>query len=380
MFDVLTYQKGAGVLRMLERYLGADGSATACACISTRTASATPRRRTCGSPSKRASGQPVRDIMDTWILQGGFPLVSVGVADAPDGAAGGGAVTIEPGALLAMPPRGPRAPSGRTGACRSSPAPWAGAKYARCCGPRRDVVSVGDSAGTAVVVNAGGSGYYRVRYAPEHLHALAQHISTLEVLERFNLLGDTWAVVVARRAGLAEFLVLAEALGEEGDPDVWAQVTGALSFLDHAVDDDLRPRLAAYTRALLAPVLARTGWDPTPGGGRPHRHAPGPDRSARSAPSAGRRRPRRGGSAFRRRRGRTGGARPRPHRGDPRRRGGVRRRTGLRELPGALPASGHAPGGAALPLLPGRVPRPLTRRPGLRARPDARCARRTRPS
>jgi aminopeptidase N len=123
------------------------------------------------------------------------------------------------------------------------------------------------SGGGPVVVNAHGSGYYRVRYNAEEHHQLAQRLDALDLLERFNLLGDTWAVVVAQRAGLEDFLLLAEALGNEDDPDVWAQATGALSYLDRVVDDDARDLVAAYARALLSPVLARLGWDARPGEG-----------------------------------------------------------------------------------------------------------------
>ena len=55
--------------------------------------------------------------------------------------------------------------------------------------------------------------------------------------------------------------------GDEDDPDVWAQASGALSYLDRVVDDDTRDLVASYARALLTPVLARLGWDARPGEG-----------------------------------------------------------------------------------------------------------------
>ncbi len=116
-------------------------------------------------------------------------------------------------------------------------------------------------------MNAGGAGFYRVRYAPEHQRRLASRLDALDQLERFNLLGDSWAVVVAQRSGPEDFLLLAEGLGNEDDPDIWAQVTGALALLHRAVADDVRPLVAAYTRALLGPVLVRLGWVARPGEG-----------------------------------------------------------------------------------------------------------------
>jgi puromycin-sensitive aminopeptidase len=46
---------------------------------------------------------------------------------------------------------------------------------------------------------------------------------------------------------------------------VWAQATGALSLLDHAVDDATRPVVAGYARALAGPALAALGWETPPG-------------------------------------------------------------------------------------------------------------------
>jgi puromycin-sensitive aminopeptidase len=113
-------------------------------------------------------------------------------------------------------------------------------------------------------VNAGATGFFRVRYSPAHLRSLADRIPTLDPLDRFMLLGDTWASVLAGRSGLEDFLLLAESLGPENDPDVWGHVTGALRFLNHTVDDATRPLVAAYTRTLMAEPFARLGWQASP--------------------------------------------------------------------------------------------------------------------
>ena len=54
MFDLLTYEKGASVVRMLEQYLGAKSSVTVCATTSTPTRPRTPRPPTCGPRSRRS--------------------------------------------------------------------------------------------------------------------------------------------------------------------------------------------------------------------------------------------------------------------------------------------------------------------------------------
>ena len=103
MFDVLTYQKGAGVLRMLERYLGAERFRDGVRRYLETHRFGNTETADLWDAIEEASGEPVRDIMDSWILQGGFPLVTVDpTASGPTPASGpvpvARAVPVRPGA------------------------------------------------------------------------------------------------------------------------------------------------------------------------------------------------------------------------------------------------------------------------------------------
>ncbi len=59
------------------------------------------------------------------------------------------------------------------------------------------------------VANAGGHGFYRVRYESDLLRALLPHVlSDLSPIERLNLASDTWASTLAGYAPLSDFLDL----------------------------------------------------------------------------------------------------------------------------------------------------------------------------
>ncbi len=262
MFDVLTYQKGAGVLRMLERYLGPERFRDGVRKYLDTHRLGNTETEDLWDAIEEASGEPVRDIMNSWILQGGFPLVTVRNADDD---AGGVVLGQEPFRYSSA--GGPSA-IGSTWTVPVITRTIDGEEARTLLGAQPTRIELPRATPeTAVVVNAGGSGYYRVRYAPEYHVALAGRLGTLDVLERFNLLGDTWAVVVGQLAEPTDFLLLAEALGDEEDPDIWSQVTAALSLLDRAVEDDARTLVASYGRALLAPVMARLGWEARSGEG-----------------------------------------------------------------------------------------------------------------
>jgi puromycin-sensitive aminopeptidase len=267
MFDVLTYQKGASVLRMLERYLGPDPFRAGIRLYLRRHRLGNTDTADLWDAIEEASGEPVRQIMDSWILQGGFPLVVV------DAAAGGCQLRQEPFRLTDQPLRLGNPPSvqpqDRLPVTESAIGDrWQVPVLVRSVADRDAVhrLLLGSDPvpspvpADVLLVNAGGSGFYRVQYPAAQLRLLASRLGELDELERFNLVSDTWAAVVAGRVDLDDLLVLAEALRDERDPDVWGQVAGALRFLDRVLPDAPRELLAPVVRGLLGPVLDALGW------------------------------------------------------------------------------------------------------------------------
>jgi puromycin-sensitive aminopeptidase len=81
MFDVLTYQKGGAVLRMLEQHLGEDRFRDGIRMYLRRHQYANTETADLWDALEESTGEPVRRMMDGWIWQGGHPLVSAGVQD-----------------------------------------------------------------------------------------------------------------------------------------------------------------------------------------------------------------------------------------------------------------------------------------------------------
>ncbi len=80
MFDVLTYQKGASVLRMLEQYIGAEKFKAGVNAYLNKHKFANTETSDLWAALAAASGEPVDQIMDSWIFQEGHPLVSVALS------------------------------------------------------------------------------------------------------------------------------------------------------------------------------------------------------------------------------------------------------------------------------------------------------------
>jgi puromycin-sensitive aminopeptidase len=256
MFDILTYSKGAGVLRMLEQYLGADVFRAGIVRYIADHQYGNTETTDLWDAIEAVAGEPVRAIMDSWIFQGGYPVVSV-----------------EPGPHtneLALSQRRFRYVE------HDDPTLWQVPVLLRASiGDEiqnfRHLLAEREATFTLpgkpdwVVVNSGGWGMYRVRYAPEWLRALVNDLSQLDALERFNLVSDTWASVQAGTTSVAEFVELVRLLGNETDPNIWATVLAALGALDRIIEPADRPKLQAFVRSLTRPAFERLGWEPKPG-------------------------------------------------------------------------------------------------------------------
>ena len=256
MFDVLTYQKGGSVLRMLEQFVGPDVFREGINDYLVTHSHGNTETSDLWDALERSSGRAVRTIMDTWINQGGYPLVRL----------------AEDGSLAQVPFSYRGSPGGAIGSgvagAAAHPIPRSARDTDSVTHPvGRQDERTGRAGATDCrdrLVNAGGSGYYRVSYPPAMVERLATGLAGLAPLERYNLISDTWAASLAGQAPLADLLRLARALVEsgEGDPSVWSVVLGALGLFDRVVPDADRPVTAAAVRTLLGPLAHDLGWDP----------------------------------------------------------------------------------------------------------------------
>ncbi len=276
MFDALTYLKGGNVLRMLQQYLGEDHFREGVhRYLVAHQYGNTETTDLWDAIESVADGEPVRALMDSWIFQGGTPLVTARrdgdeieltqepfswlpleeheQSDAEPSAIGDDwivPIRMEDRPIGAVPDATDSSGPVQTGLL--GPPPYG-----------KEPLRLRTGEGLAVV-NAGGSGTYRLRYHGPLFEEIRGHLGSLTPLERFNLVSDSWAATLARVSPLDDFLALARTLRGDSDPNVWAIVTGAMSMLDLAVAAEDRPALQSFIRGLLHPELERLGFEATP--------------------------------------------------------------------------------------------------------------------
>jgi puromycin-sensitive aminopeptidase len=260
MFDVLTYEKGASVVRMLEQYLGADRFRDGIRRYMAQHQYGNTETSDLWDALEAESGEPVRRIAESWIFQGGFPEIHVEPVDGT-----GSAVRVsqhrfryddvDKGERWSIPVVVGTRDAGGEGEPRKATALL-----------EDDGATVAEAAGWPWVnANLGAHGFYRVRYDRPLLDALLDNLADLTALERYSLVDDAWASVLAGSTDAASFLATAARFDDERDLSVWERITGALTDIDRLVAGDARMALHTRVAALVGPVRVALGAEAGPG-------------------------------------------------------------------------------------------------------------------
>jgi puromycin-sensitive aminopeptidase len=281
MFDAITYRKGASVLRMLEQYLHPDVFRAGVREYLRQHAYGNATTDDLWVALGQAAGHDVSEIMDGWIHQPGFPLISVGhdkqnqqlvltqqrftYLKEPLPALADGAQEAGEQDQLWQVPIELRTTAGGKITVRQL--------LLKDAEKRLEVPEDFES----VRVNESGHGSYRVHYELKLWEDLLGQLPDLSPIERLNLIKDAWATVLteneAWQVSLTKYLDdlatrLAKLDGEDGHyKNVWAWDIMIQSFhvLNRIIDPEYRPNLEAFVRQLVEPAFDELGWEPQPG-------------------------------------------------------------------------------------------------------------------
>ncbi len=250
MFDSLTYQKGSALLRMLQQFLGEETFRQGVGDYLRAHAYGNTETHDLWSALEKASGQPVGAMMNSWIFQGGFPEVEISHSPEGDG------LLIEQRRFAYLPDvtggewHVPIVIRFSDGATEETSTAIVGAtpEEVRANGPVEWAVA-----------NAGGNGFYRVRYTPELMDSLVNRLDQLDPLERYTLLDDTWAHVKAGRVASGTYLDLAARYEDETEAAIWGLLSGSLGRLRRIVQPESLPAFEGWVRRLLEPAAEPPG-------------------------------------------------------------------------------------------------------------------------
>jgi puromycin-sensitive aminopeptidase len=252
MFDSITYGKGSAVLRMIEQFIGEEEFRTGVGNYLRKHEYANTVTSDLWEGLDGASDWPVGEIMNTWVYQRGFPQIDVRVV--PEG------IELSQHRYLAIPDEADTTVWDVPVQLRGVIAGQTFEKKVLLTGD--EMVIPLEGAVDYVIANAGGHGFYRSRYSEDLFASLLHHLDTLDDIERYSLVSDTWAMVRSSQVPASDFLDLVGKFGDETEHAIWSVIVGGLGALrHHAVEPETRPAFESFVRDLVTPALSRLGWE-----------------------------------------------------------------------------------------------------------------------
>lgn len=253
-FDLITYEKGGAVLRMIEGYLGAEKFREGIRAYMKRHARANAVADDLWNALAEASKEPVLELANAWIRQSGFPLVTASL--------NGGSVRLAQRRFYSEP----GVESGETWPLPAVLRYRRGGKVHEqrvlFRAPKVDVALEGEGEVEWLCANAGATGFYRVAYEGELLERLSAHLDQFAPVERIGLLSDAWARVRAGQLEMGAFLSLVARFEGETEFAVLDELVGALGVVEHRlVADADRERLQKVVVGLFGKSLAAVGYE-----------------------------------------------------------------------------------------------------------------------
>jgi len=259
-FDLITYEKGGAVLRMIEGYLGEAPFREGIRLYMRRHAKANAVADDLWTALGEASRQPVLELANAWIRQAGHPVLDV--------RRDGRTVRLAQRRFFSEP-----------GASAEGEDRWPVPlvlRYEDAGGIHEQRHLLRDASGQVtlegagdvawVCANAGSTGFYRVAYDAAAVSALARHVARLAPAERIGLIADEWALVRSGVREVGAFLDLVAAFGDEQHYAVLDELVGRLAGIEaRLLDAGVRARFQRFVARLLGPALAAAGWDATQG-------------------------------------------------------------------------------------------------------------------
>lgn len=253
MFDVLTYEKGASVLRMLEQYLGADTFRKGVSLYLNKHKYGNAETTDLWDGIEEASKEPVRQMMDSWIFQPGYPMLKV--EENKDG------ITISQNRFFYLPDGQNKEQLFHVPVMLKAETEKGIVTKKFILSEKSTTINLGGKINW-LVVNEGGHGFYRVSYSSALLEKLCKHLTDkLLPIERFNLVNDTWASCLSGQTPVSEYLKLVQLFSDENDKNVWAIIIASLAYLNKVIDDNNRTELQAFVRKLLNKIYGKLGWE-----------------------------------------------------------------------------------------------------------------------
>ncbi|OAP60504.1 hypothetical protein AYL99_05506 [Fonsecaea erecta] len=247
MFDSITYCKGSAVIRMLAGHIGQDNFLKGIAAYLKSRSYQNATSNDLWQALSAASGVDVASVMDSWIHEAGFPIVTA--APTSDGLC-----------LSQKPFLGQDAQ--RKDICWQIPLGLGKDSLAAA-----DDILAADAGSVKLLpclpkLNKDHAGFYRTEYPHGYLTTLTRSSSGMSSADKVGIITDMASLVVAGLRTTGELLSLMGEFRQEKDCFVWSQIrkTAAAVISSVSSQPEVVTGLKAYIRQLMRSIKSQISW------------------------------------------------------------------------------------------------------------------------
>ncbi|XP_077093480.1 glutamyl aminopeptidase [Siphateles boraxobius] len=263
VFDAISYNKGASILRMLEDLLGRDKFRDGCRQYLKNFPFQNAKTADFWKAMEDESGLPVAKIMDTWTKQMGYPVLNLTITDTE-------AKLIQSRFLL-DPNADPSQPTTPLGYKWTIPVKWRtlNSKNNSFIFEKTEEVIDGYSPATdgLIKVNKDHMGYYRVNHHDSVWSTIAEQLFTdykvYDATDRSSYIDDVFAFGRADIVNYGNAFNLTRYLANETEYIVWDRVSTSISYVRDmlANDEELYLKFQKLFRNHVQKISRELGWN-----------------------------------------------------------------------------------------------------------------------
>ena len=258
LFDAISYSKGGSVLRMLEDYIGPDDFQVGIRNYLIKHSYANATTMDLWNSLGDTSGKPVAKVMNSWVQQTGFPVLSAS----------------REGDNVSLTQRRFLYENISLDSEYRDNTQWyvpvtIGAENTNNLSSSlvdslKVEIELPEGSGSWFKVNRDQTGFYRVSYDPKNLTQLEAAIlnNQLGSKDRLGIQGDAYALCRAGYASVSSFLKLARSYVGENEAPVLSDLSSGLRGIENLIEGyPFHEKYKDFCRNIFQQTAEATGWD-----------------------------------------------------------------------------------------------------------------------
>ena len=253
IFDKISYDKGASVLRMLEDFVTEEEFRKGLKLYLTQHKYKNTETTDLWKAIEESSKKPVNDMMNTWIMQTGYPMLEAKFNDSK--------LSLTQKRFLML-----GSPTGKENWHIPISVRTKDKYVSELMTTKTHEINLGEA--DWFKINIGQKGFYRVRYPTKNINSLKELVEKKEIdnFDRWGIIADMFSLCVSGEVGVKEYFNFVESYQDEEDYLVFQEAAGSLfSTYILTPNEKFWDEIKAHNVRYFKKAFDKLGWDPREG-------------------------------------------------------------------------------------------------------------------